>query len=358
MFSITKKIPILGVCFWCGSLLAGCRMEISPEDLSVADQYSGKKSDISVEIHIPDKDLDTAEEGYYLTAAAVPYPFDGVAELFTGLDEATVNELAEESTWEDEDGSIEWSKSITYGDMNYRVGNNGFDFYFSKSAEQSSDYRNITMANHVAVGGYDTVYLNEWFPKQELDNLSSEEAIQRCNVYLESLGYPTDNVDVYTLKEETMNALQKEYKNYDREWTKEEECYLLVYHNQIDGVPLYAPNGSSDMKCYYSAADGLFYILYLGSIWGEVTEKTPVDLITPNQALLNLSAMASTVDLECASLEATDITLGYCMPDYIEGGKYFTPCYKIDYVVTLTDGRQIQGDFLVNAVTGHQITRN
>lgn len=348
-------------------VLSGCRMQVTPEDVSRADQLQGKASDL--EIIIPeDIILDTALDGKYLTARiGGNISFEDTVGMFTGLSEETIQQNTTTSTWELEKGYKSSGEVLSFGEMSYLINiDDGASTgcSFDADASVTNVYTALIDRNRLSGTAYNTVFLRQRFPDTELTSLSSQEAIAACKTYIDAYGFDYYAVDVYAMDTASLLRLQEELGVYSPDgdpWEEKDECYLLLYRNQINGVPVFDIDVESSTWILYSPVNGLlrFESAY---IYQDIIAEEAVELIAPERVLPNLSGMAATLGVEGTTMEVTGVQLGYIakqeqQTDY-KGEGILTPCYQITYLLTKEDGVQLEGEFVVDAVTGYQLTWN
>lgn len=353
------KMAILGFSvIW----LTGCQMTISPEDVAVVDEHMGNVSDIPIEVSIPEEVLNRVEQGYYIDAPVLSYPYENAVEVFSGLSPEICQQYTEEASWPEEDGSLGWGKTLSYENMIYSVGNSGLDFAFYTEPTVVSRYRLLLMHGVPSALAYSELRLNEQFPCQELSDMSIADALEQCQIYVDTLGISYQDMRVCTLSEEVLKRIEQEYgimSPDEDSWKKEDECYIFIYQRKIDEYTIYDLLCESSLILYYSPTKGLLNV-EVGRLYGDELTKTEVNLITPAQVVQNVSGMAAKENISGTLLKVTDIELGYVARfadiDFTNRKQRLLPCYRIRYVLTRENGTEAEGSFLANAVTGYYMS--
>lgn len=360
------KKKTYGICMIAVFVLAGCKMQVTPEDVSRADQLQGKTSDLNIIIP-EDMVLDSTLDGQYVTARfGGNISFEDTVGMFTGLPEETIKKNTTTSAWETE-GYESSGEVLSFGDITYLINKDdgaSTGCYFAADTPVVNIYTALVNSNRLSGTAYNAVFLRQRFPNTELTALSSQEAIAACETYIDAYGFDYYKVDVYAMDTESLLQLQEEFDIYSPDgdpWEEKDECYLLLYKNQINGVPIYDIDSESSVRILYSPVNGLlsFDSAY---IYQDIIAEEAVELIAPERVLPNLSGMAATLGIEGTTMEVTGVQLGYIakreqLIDYKREG-ILTPCYQITYLLTEEDGTQLEGDFVVDAVTGYQLTWN
>lgn len=342
--------------------LSGCKMYITPEDASVAAHYSDTVSDIPVEICLNEEELDAAKQGSYIDVSIQEYPYEEAAEIFSGLSGDVVENNTLNSTWEEDNGETGWGKVLNYGDLVYSVGDSGAAFYFCSDPELYNLYTAVIRQNRESGREYLAVYLNDYFPAEDLESMDRKTALENCQKYADALGFRYGEVSVHTVTKDALQRIEQESQisaPNGRAWDEDDECYLIMYQNCAGGCPIYDINGNSSLRLLYSPKHGLIDASP-GYIYDDNAARTEVELVTPKQALLNISGMAKKDGLEGQRIEIREINLGYVAKTNDQRTEYMSgrlsPCYQIGYTLVTEDQREIMGTFLVDAVTGYQIT--
>lgn len=155
----------------------------------------------------------------------------------------------------------------------------------------------------------------EVFQKEELDFMSSVDAIKQCKKLMEELNILyVENPEVYALdyenlqkkydvvaKEEDIKELIKRGKFYAKEkWEKEDEGYYIIFKTKLADIPV-ASVGYEDKKTSYSVAgseivfwvnkDGVDSVKVTDRIYEETGKQGEVkNLITYKEALEKLKS--------------------------------------------------------------------
>ena len=343
---------------------AGCAgAQISPEDAAKANEYGGQSSEIPIEILVSGEDLDEPGQGEILETVMREYPFDVLAERLFDLTKEQVEKQTKSSTYEDEWEKMPvWSKILQDGESKLMVAQNGHYCSYELRSSDSSLYRAAASGGRISGYGYNRVFLMERFPQEELDALPASQAEKECNELLEAMGEEKYSAAVYAMTLESLKAVGEEYdiRPEGREWTKEDECYLLIYQRYFEDLPVFSVDGG-DILIFYSPQRGILSLRT--NYWhGSTQNREKVDLVTPQQALLQIPALVSEARLTGQKLEVTEVRLGYVAKNTQQnettGKGTLTPCYEICYVLTDMQEQKREGQFLVDAVTGYAVTWN
>lgn len=342
----------------------GCTgAQISPEDAAKANEYGGQSCDIPIEIHVGDMDLTAPRQGEILETDMREYPFDILAGWLFDLTQEQVEKQTESHTYEDEWEKMPvWSKILREGESRLMVAQNGHHCSYVLSSSDSNLYRAAASEGRITGYGYNRVFLMERFPQEDLDGLPASQVEKQCNELLDAMGVEEYSVDIYAMTLESLKMVGEQYdiRPEGREWTKEDECYLLLYRRYMEDLPIFSIDGG-DILIFYSPERGILCLQT--EFWhGNVRNREKVDLVTPQQALLQIPALVSGAGLTGQNLEVTEIRLGYvaknAQQNETTGKGSLTPCYEICYVLTDMQEQKREGRFLVDAVTGYGITWN
>lgn len=361
------KRKVLVLCMLAASALAGCRFQIAPQNMSsMGDALLGETAEM--QIITPEGEApDEAPAGSYLTVTiGGDIRYADTVGLFTGLSAYTIEKYSETSTWELE-GAAGWGRVLNFKNMYYLVsgyGDNSISCGFSKNTELTNIYVSLIGGGRISGTEYQSVFLRERFPAAELSSLSAQEVLEECQPYIDALGFDHYSVDVYAMDTASLLQLQEELGIYSPDgdaWSQSDECYLLLYRNAVNGTPVFDISTESSVVVLYSPVLGLLS-LDCGYLYQEVVEETPVPLLEPDFVYTKLGEMADRLGIGGTVLEVTEIQYGYAAKreeqDEISGKGMLTPCYRIVFLLTKQDGAQLEGDFLVDAVTGEQLTYN
>ena len=338
-------------------------MEI--EDKVKAAEVMGQVS--GMEIVFSEKaDYAEARTGYQLvTDISAELDYLSTVQLFTGLSPEEIELKTEEARWGDKNaGTAGSSKSIKVGKQSFRMRYAGEQQERTYAIGYENNSNNIDLIWTEVMKGeltelvFNNVYLRERFPKTDLEEMTSEQAIRACQPYLDAIGFTYDSVDVYAMTQEDLSRIQREHKVQAPEkgkWLKEDECILLLFHAACDGEPIFDIRDESMAKVLYSPTSGLVDLQYM-HIHYRVLEQEEKILIAPKRVFSAIDSMAAAWKITGRRMEITEVRQGYVAPFEYQNEKttkgLLMPAYQICYVLTRLDGSQVEGYFIVDATNG------
>ncbi len=234
--------------------------------------------------------------------------------------------------------------------------------------------------------------LREYYPFEDLDSCSKEDAIAFCKPYADACGYADAAVHVYAMREEELDDAaerrggilkggsapdpdfkwisdteiwnaEQEGKSEEEiremrtrrnsvfargvEWTKEHEAMVLLYQPYFNGKVMEDPTRM--MSIIYVPALGKIVHLDAAVPYqeGEVVEEKTV--ITKEEAVSELLLTLGAKSLD--EITVKEISMEYKI-DY--PSSTVRPCWRIDYDVNVESERYVtdNGTMLIDAITG------
>lgn len=231
--------------------------------------------------------------------------------------------------------------------------------------------------------------LSEAYPAKSLSSLNKEEAIQKVARIVRTLSLPVNekSLQIYSLtakalnrqatqfmtNEEYQNDLKARGKTLKHKFTSEDEAYLLVYHCQIDGLPLhfedYAPPSKDGVAVKGARVHALvnknglimFQAHGIPQVNPSLRKSTA---IVPLDTALNAVKNKYRNTILTGKLKITNISLSYFPSNIDQKTQSFllTPAWEFstEMKVKISDAKGKQealkkGRILINAVTGEEI---
>ena len=351
----------IAVLVFVAMLLCGCdNVRISPEDMAEANKHAGKVTDISIIMNvetIPEQMYD-----YILHVDMKGFPYEKMASSLFDLTNEEVEIITEHYDMTNEAGEvIGWAKILRYEEGILGLAESGRYAWFSLDKAKSSLYKSIISSDRLSGTAYDRYFLSERFSQEGLNALPVQSVLEECNGYVESIGISRYFVDVYSIDVSELQQIsnQNEMLQGKYEWGVEDECYLLMYRPYFGEKPLFSIDGENDIRILYSTEEKIID-LDTGFYFENVTSKEKVNLVTVDQALLQIESLVAELGLKGEIIEITEVELGYIakklQQNPEQGVGVLSPCYGIKAVLTGHDGRKHSGIFLVDAVAGYGIT--
>lgn len=365
----TKKMRRNGMLLIAGILMAmlfiasGCgNAQISPEDAAKANEYTGNTLDFPVIINVPEEEMTSLEKGDILQVQMQEFPYEDLVSPLFDLSGDQIDALTEVYDQKNESGEvIGWAKVLRYGNGYFGLAESGRYAWFSKEISTGRLFDSLIQAGRLSGTAYYRFFLLERFTQEGLDALPAQQVIDECNGYMEIMGFSEYEADIYAIDIQTLREIDSQFEisPEGRDWEDEDESYLLLYHPYYDQMPIYSINAENDIRFIYSVTNGVIDV-ETGYHFGEVLSRETVDLVTVEQALLQIEGLASELGLQGTQLEITGVSLGYiakmAQQNPTQGIGILTPCYGITGVLTDDEGQQREGVFLVDATTGYGIT--
>lgn len=367
------------------SMLSGCGLRMTPEDKI---QLFARENKVMIAEDVKIEQLESLQFSQ-MTVNAPPYSEALIGELFMGLSESEVNrkitEYQKNTAAEfgiSEEEVKEWNALLIDGDASAGRADGGFNYVSSQDAKlyQNAVYMIhwlfLPNANGVSVSSaYHYEALSSVFTKEQLDWCTKEQARQEADPIAMALGYSLEQSEIYTLDVDTLNQISEvtglpipgsvREKNgtvisAPSTWTKEQEAYLILYKQTVEGRVLESVAAENILFLYYHPQDKIIFAETdrpaLGTKMKEQTTKT---VMTGEEALQTAQIYFS--GQEDGKCTITEVTFGYMCPDanlnLTENTMILQPCWKITYRYT-SSGKEIQDHILLNAETGEMARNN
>ncbi len=343
--------------------LAGCGGgQISPEDAARADAYGGAASDIPITVNLDEEELTAARSADILEVRMETYPSEELSMLLFDLSLEQVEMLTERIDQVDANGEVYgWATTLNMGERSLTVTASGRQLWFSAGGLVNL-YRSVIGWQRLAGTEYDRYYLRERFPRTELSSCPSEQAYEACAIYMDKMGYSRWDADIYAMDLAVLEKAGQEYGLLPegRQWEEGDECYLLIFQPYVEEYPICSPNAENAVVFLYVPEQGIIFLDASGR-YGGILSRQSVELVTAEQALLQLPGLLEELQIAGTALEVEEIGLGYLgkVPEqdpYDTGAGRLTPCYAIRAAITDGDGQEREEVFLVDAVTGQGVT--
>lgn len=219
--------------------------------------------------------------------------------------------------------------------------------------------------------------LRDYFPEENLENCSKEDAISFCKPYAEALGYGDAEVMVFAMREQELqdistgrrggssvtfgapdpdcNLVYRESELGERKpvaWEKKDEAFLLLYRPRIGEYRI--DWGEQEYHMIYVPVRN--EIVYAnGELPFVLESKGKEDIISSEAAVSKVMQANGVSDENGIEIESTKMVYSSDLDQLYEGG-WLRPYWRIDFKTNRNKQDKMKKSMLVNAITGQLST--
>jgi len=219
--------------------------------------------------------------------------------------------------------------------------------------------------------------LRDYFPEENLENCSKEEAISFCKPYAEALGYGDAEVIVFAMREQELQDIStgrrggstiingapdpdcelvyKESELAQREpvpWEKKDEAFWLIYRPHIGEYRIDWGDQEYHM-IYVPARNEVVYAT--GRLPLVFESKGNEDIISSEAAVSKVMQANGVSDKNGIEIKSTEMVYSSDSDRFYEGG-WLHPYWRIDFKTNRNQHDTMTKTMLVNAITGQLST--